>query len=60
MQGDAITGLLGLVPGVVAGAMTVWSAFRTSDRSERQVTPVSDPKIQHNGQLLPLVPDIAP
>lgn len=61
VQGDAITGLLGLIPGVVAAALPVWSAFRTATEAEPMVTPVSAPATRtYDGRLVPLVPDIVP
>lgn len=43
-QGDAVTGLLGAVPGVVTAVTAVLTAFGIVKRSEPLVTPVSDPR----------------
>ena len=42
--GDAVQGLLGLIPGVVTAVVAVWSAVATARRGEPMVTPVSDPR----------------
>lgn len=43
-QGDAVTGLLGLIPGVVTAVVAVLSAFGVVRAGEPQVTPLSDPR----------------
>lgn len=58
-QGDAITGLLGAVPGVAALIGDLLREFRVAKavtEAEALVTPVADPKIEVDGQLVPLVP----
>lgn len=52
-QGDAVTGLLGLIPGVVTVVTAVLAAFGVVHRAEPLVTPVSDPR---NDAMVPLVP----
>ena len=51
-QGDALTGLLGLVPGAVASLVSVLSAFGVVRRGEPLVTPLTDPR---DARLRPLV-----
>jgi hypothetical protein len=51
-QGDAMTGLLGLIPGAVTGVLSVLSAFGVVRRGEPVVTPLSDPR---DALLRPLV-----
>lgn len=43
-QGDAVTGLLGTLPGIVTAVTTVLAAFGVARRSEPLVTPMSDPR----------------
>lgn len=50
-QGDAVTGLLGAIPGVVTLVATVLAAFGVVRRAEPQVTPLSDPR-DNQGQAL--------
>ena len=58
-QGDALVGLLGLIPGVVALGGAVWAkaraAYRTFETAEPEVTPVVDPAVELDGQRVPLV-----
>jgi hypothetical protein len=44
IQGDAVTGLLGAIPGVVTAVTTVMAAFGVVRRAEPLVTPMSDPR----------------
>jgi len=60
VQGDALLGLLGLIPGAIAGVLSAWSAFRVSAEAEPQVTPVSKPVAVINGEQVPLVPATGP
>lgn len=43
-QGDAVTGLLGLIPGIVAAVSNAMTAFRVARRGAEVVTPVADPR----------------
>jgi hypothetical protein len=43
-QGDAITGLLGLVPGAVTAVSVLLAAFGVVRRAEPEVTPMIDPR----------------
>jgi hypothetical protein len=43
-QQDAVTGLLGAIPGVVTAVTTVLTAFSIVRRAEPLVTPMSDPR----------------
>lgn len=43
-QGDAITGLLGAIPGIVTAVTSVLTAFGIVRQAEPLVTPVSDPR----------------
>lgn len=56
-QGDATTGLLGLIPGVVTALTQVLTAYGVTKRAAAETTPVSDPAVVVNGQLVQLVPD---
>jgi hypothetical protein len=58
--GNAITGLLGLVPGVAAGIAAVIAAYRTAAHGERLVTPSSDPQDGDGNRLRPVVVQLAP
>ncbi len=51
-QGDAVTGLLGLIPGAITAVLTVLSAFGVVRRGEPLVTPLVDPR---DDKLRPLV-----
>lgn len=42
--GDAVQGLLGVIPGAVTAVVAVWSAVATARRGEPWVTPVQDPR----------------
>jgi hypothetical protein len=53
-QGDAVNGLLGAIPGVVALVTSLLSAFGVVKSAEPKVTPVSDP-VDNSGR--PLVVD---
>jgi predicted anti-sigma-YlaC factor YlaD len=51
VQGDAVTGLLGALPGIVTLIGTVAAAFQVANKGEPKVTPMSDPQAS-NGQRL--------
>lgn len=51
-QGDAVTGLLGLIPGAITAIVTMLSAFGVVRRGEPLVTPLSDPR---DDKLRPLL-----
>lgn len=53
VQGDAVTGLLGALPGIVTLIGTVIAAFQTATRGENQVTPLSDPRANDGTPLVP-------
>ncbi|MCE7008720.1 hypothetical protein LWC34_38805 [Kibdelosporangium philippinense] len=53
-QGDALTGLLGAIPGVITAVTTVLVAFRVARQAEPHVTPLAEPR-NHDG--MPLVVD---
>jgi hypothetical protein len=44
VQGDAVTGLLGLLPGIVTGVANTVTAFRVAERGAQVVTPMIDPR----------------
>lgn len=50
---DAVTGLLGLVPGLVTSVTALLSAFGVVRRAEPQVTPLSDPRNDQGQALRP-------
>lgn len=52
-QGDAISGLLGLIPGLVTAVAVLLTALGVVRAAEPHVTPLSDPR---DAQLRPLVP----
>lgn len=43
-QGDAVTGLLGAIPGIVTAVTSVLTAFGVVRQAEPLVTPVRDPR----------------
>lgn len=51
-QADAVTALLGAVPGLVALAGTVFAAFRVRDVAKPDVTPVEDPRANDGTPLV--------
>lgn len=51
-QGDAVTGLLGAIPGAVTAVTTVLTAFGIARRSEPLVTPMSDPRTDSGAPLM--------
>jgi hypothetical protein len=53
VQGDALTGLLGAIPGVVAWISTAVAAFRVAAKATPLVTPVSDPRNNAGVKLVP-------
>jgi hypothetical protein len=53
-QGDAVTGLLGAVPGVVTWVVAAIAAFQVSAKAEPLVTPLVSPQ---NNQGVRLVPE---
>lgn len=52
-QGDAVTGLLGAIPGVVAWVAATVAAFRVARQARPLVTPLAGPR---NNMGAPLVP----
>jgi hypothetical protein len=52
-QGNAIVGLLGLIPGVLTAAASALAAFRVAQCSEPQVTPTSSPMTDDGRRLVP-------
>lgn len=58
--GNAVTGLLGLIPGVIAGIAAVYATYHTAAVGEPLVTPNSDPRTEHGLQLVPLISELAP
>lgn len=50
-QGDAVTGLLGAVPGALAWIGTALAAFGVVRQGEPLVTPVADPRSNDGAQL---------
>lgn len=53
VQGDALLGLLGVIPGVITLVTTVLAAFGVVREGEPQVTPLADPR---DASMNPLVP----
>jgi len=54
-EGDAVAGLLGLIPGAVTAATGLLTAFGVLGTAERQTTPVADPRDNDGNQLVPSV-----
>jgi hypothetical protein len=54
VQGNALIGLLGIIPGLITAIGTAWAAFRTAARGEQHVTPLADPR---DNDGTPLIPD---
>ncbi|ANZ35520.1 hypothetical protein BBK82_04930 [Lentzea guizhouensis] len=52
-QGDALTGLLGAIPGAVTLVGAVVTAFRVARAAEPFVTPVEDPRDDKGQALVP-------
>jgi len=52
-QGDAVTGLLGAIPGVVTYIAAAIAAFRVAAKAQPLVTPVSDPRNNAGVKLIP-------
>lgn len=55
VQGDALTGLWGAIPGVLTLVFNALSAFGVVRKGEPQVTPLSDPR-SDRGEPLRLIP----
>lgn len=53
VQGDAVVGLLGLIPGVITAVGTTIAAFQTAHSGEHEVTPVADPRANDGTPLVP-------
>ncbi|MEU4804301.1 hypothetical protein [Actinosynnema sp. NPDC023587] len=53
VQGDAVTGLLGAVPGAVTLVTTALAAFGVLRRAEPLVTPIADPRDDASRALVP-------
>lgn len=52
-QGDAVNGLLGAIPGLIALATSLLAAFGVVKSSEGKVTPLQDPRNNAGQQLVP-------
>ena len=55
-QGDALSGLLGVIPGLIALVTAFLAAFGVVRKAEPAVTPVADPAVEIDGALIALVP----
>lgn len=56
VQGDALTGLLGAIPGAVTAVTTVLAAFGIVRQAEPHVTPLSSPRNNAGQDLRPASP----
>lgn len=56
VQGDAVSGLLGLLPGAVTAVTAVLAAFGVLRKAEQDTTPTKDPATHVEGRLVALVP----
>jgi len=56
-QGEAVDGLLGLIPGVITTATTFLAAFGIVRKAEPKVTPLSDPRDDKLRALVALPPN---
>lgn len=52
-QGDAVNGLLGAIPGLVALVTSLLAAFGVVKSSESKVTPLQDPRDNAGQELVP-------
>jgi hypothetical protein len=52
-QNDAIQGLLGAIPGVIALVSNFLVAFGVTQKAEPEVTPISDPRDNAGNMLTP-------
>lgn len=52
-QGDAVNGLLGAIPGLVALATSLLAAFGVVRKAEPKVTPVESPRDDSGNELKP-------
>lgn len=53
VQGDALTGLLGAIPGIVTWVASAVAAFRVASKAQPLVTPVADPRTNAGVRLIP-------
>jgi uncharacterized membrane protein YuzA (DUF378 family) len=53
VQGDAVTSLLGAIPGLVTLVTAALGAFRVAAKAQPLVTPVSDPQNNAGVRLVP-------
>ncbi|MGH3658157.1 MAG: hypothetical protein ACRDUA_15995 [Micromonosporaceae bacterium] len=53
-QGDAATGLLGIIPGVLTALTGVLSAYGVLGAAEHETTPVASPRAADGTTLVPL------
>lgn len=53
VQGDATTGLLGAIPGVVTLVTSLLAAFGVVRKAEPRVTPLTDPRDDRGAALVP-------
>lgn len=53
VQGDALTGLLGAIPGLVTWVVSAVAAFRVAKQATPLVTPMSDPRTDGGLRLVP-------
>lgn len=60
VEGDAITGLLGVIPGVVTAVTVLGTAFGVLRKAEPQTTPTADPAVlaEDGVTRIPLVPAV--
>ncbi len=56
VQGDAVDGLLGAIPGVITAITTALTAFGIVKTAEPLVTPISDPRNEAGVPLSPPSP----
>jgi hypothetical protein len=57
VQGNALIGLFGILPGLLTAVGTALAAFTTAQAGEQHVTPLVDPR---NDAGVRLVPDASP
>lgn len=53
VQGDAVVGLLGALPGIVSKLSDLVVAFKVTNRAEKETTPVVAPRDNAGAALIP-------
>jgi hypothetical protein len=59
-QGTAVQDLAAAVPGLIELVVALLAAFHIVKRAEPLVTPIADPAVVVDGELVALTPDVEP